>query len=811
MGASNPDEQQQQQAGQGEYDFSGQPQQQQQASTVGLNRTVAKRAPKWMGRPCGVAFGFGGKFVSFNKAPAQPQQQQGAEQPGNSSTVSISSIPGDDSLVKYAKDLTQLVSDTGKDTMVAFCEKKKSQASSKQNQELWEFMKMLYEGNTRGQLLKYLGYEPAAPEQQQQQPLQEEEQPSANGLLKSTNDLSLDGDMDEINKQLNQQGPPEAAFNDEDFFDNLQGVPSPLPSPSPKQAVTEAVTEEAAAETEEAADPSLEAVATEDLDDVDTEIKHALFVANYAKAVEICLEADKMADALLIASLGGADLWAKTQKEYVKKNSKGYMKVLLSIMDNNLKALVQQQHPQNWRETLALLCTYAQSEEWPDLCSNLGDLLLTRGGDVDSAVLCYVCAGNLDNAVRLWSQNIDLSQDKTELNLVMEKAIVLSLATEQQSSQAYGDLLNMYADLLASSGQISEALDFLNCIPGELSESTTTLKERLSQAGARLESAAQAATTGGQDYAAATQQQDYSQQQGGYASQQQDYSQQQGGYSSQQGYNSGQNYSSYGQDSSSYGGGNYQNTSQYNSQQPAQSYSQPSYDQSQYYQQPPASQPAYDQQYQQPGYGGGQAYVPSQPAAPAVSTMTPMENAHQQQQQQPALFNPMAAAAAPSTGQVYTPQGGQAGPPAMGGSMGQSVAAPPSPKVEAKPAAPRIPSNISIASADVSQVAADLKPVIACLTESYNICAKAYEGNPGKKREVDDNSRRLGILFFKLNMGDIKPSVKASLLELCKALSARDFVSASKIHISLTTTDFDECGQWLTALKRIIKTRQQVG
>jgi protein transport protein SEC31 len=147
----------------------------------------------------------------------------------------------------------------------------------------------------------------------------------------------------------------------------------------------------------------------------------------------------------------------------------------------------------------------------------------------------------------------------------------------------------------------------------------------------------------------------------------------------------------------------------------------------------------------------------------------------------------------------------------MGGSMGQSVAAPPSPKVEAKPAAPRIPSNISIASADVSQVAADLKPVIACLTESYNICAKAYEGNPGKKREVDDNSRRLGILFFKLNMGDIKPSVKASLLELCKALSARDFVSASKIHISLTTTDFDECGQWLTALKRIIKTRQQVG
>lgn len=111
----------------------------------------------------------------------------------------------------------------------------------------------------------------------------------------------------------------------------------------------------------------------------------------------------------------------------------------------------------------------------------------------------------------------------------------------------------------------------------------------------------------------------------------------------------------------------------------------------------------------------------------------------------------------------------------------------------------------------MSKVATDLKPVVSCLIESYNICAKAYEGNPGKKREVDDNSRRIGILFFKLNIGDVKPSVRAQLLDLCRALSARDFASASKIHISLTTTDFDECGQWLTALKRIIKTRQTLG
>ena len=762
----------------GEFDFNGQ---QQGAQGAGLNRTVAKRAPSWMGRPCGAAFGFGGRVISFSKsqqAPAGNQGQQQGTTAAKGSTVRITSVPGDDSLVSYAQELTQLASDPSKEAMVTFCQKKlEGCGESAKERELWAFMKILFEGDTRKQLLEHLGYKPAQEEAPQ---AAEPERADANGLVNHAANLSLDGNLDEINAQLAQ---PEA-FNDEDFFDNLQGVPSPLPSPVRKEPEAAPVAPEA----EVAEDPPK---VTEKLDEVDKEIKHALFVGNYSGAVDACLKADKMADALLIASVGGADLWAKTQKTYLAKNSKGYMKVLMSIMENDLKTLVQQQHPQSWRETLALLCTYAQSEDWPDLCSNLGDLLLTRGGDIDSAVLCYICAGNLDNAVRLWSQNIDLAQDKTQLHTVMEKAIVLSLATEQQGSQAYGDLLNMYADLLASNGQISEALSFLNSIPGELSESTTTLRDRLSQAGARLESADQAATTASQDYSA-PQQQDYS-----------TYAQQDQGYGQAQQYNQPQ-------------------AQQYNQPQ-AQQYGQQQYgggygggygDQSQYYQQ--QSQPSsYDQQYQQQsaggygaqtGYGGqGQVYVPSQPAAPAAAPPP-----------QPSLFNPMAAApapvAAPAPTQMFTPQAAQAAqaPPGMGMGAPPAAAAPPSPQPAPKPAVPQIPSNISIATADTSKVATDLKPVVACLTEAFGAVQQAYAGVPSKKREVDDNSRRLGILFWKLNLGDIKPSVRTQLLELCKALSSRDFGTAQRLHVSLTTTDFDECGQWLTAIKRIIKGLQQI-
>ncbi|UPR03903.1 protein transport protein SEC31 [Chloropicon primus] len=779
MGAGQPQES----ASGGEFDFSGQ---QQQSAGGALNLAVAKRAPNWMGRPCGAAFGFGGKVISFSKNPVQQaggaNQQQAPATTSKSSTVRISSVPGDDSLANYASELTQLAADSSKDAMLSFCQKKGDASASTQEKELWEFMKILFEGDTRKQLLEHLGYKPQTEEEEAPA-----EQADANGLVNPAGNLSLDGNLDEINQQLAQ---PEA-FNDEDFFDNLQGVPSPLPSPAPKKE------EAAAASPEESKPEETEQVAGEELDDIDREIKHALFVGNYGEAVNVCLKADKMADALMIASVGGADLWAKTQKAYLSKNSKGYMKVLLSIMENDLKALVQQQHPQAWRETLALLCTYAQSEDWPDLCSNLGDLLLTRGGDIDSAVLCYICAGNLDNAVRLWSQSIDLSQDKAQLHTVMEKAIVLSLATEQQASQAYGDLLSMYADLLASNGQIDVALSFLGGVPGEPSD--TILLERLQASATQAASQSQATSydTGAgygsqesQQNASSGQSYDYNNYNGGGNAGY--YGGSEGAYSQQQQYGQASG-GAYGQGG---GGGYSQGATGGYSQGSAGAYGQANatggYGQ---YQQPQQTQQASYSDYNaggavQASYGAGaeQAYQQPQQAY--------------QQPQQPQLFNPVAppaaaAAPAPAPTQFVPPQAAQA-------------AATPASPPPAAPAPASPPPNISIETADVSKVDQQLQSAVAVLKESYQVCARALEGNPGKKREVQDNSRRIGILFWKLNNGDVKPSVKSALQEIAKALAGRDFATASKIHISLTTSDFDECGVWLTALKRIIKTRQQL-
>ena len=70
---------------------------------------------------------------------------------------------------------------------------------------------------------------------------------------------------------------------------------------------------------------------------------------------------------------------------------------------------------------------------------------------------------------------------------------------------------------------------------------------------------------------------------------------------------------------------------------------------------------------------------------------------------------------------------------------------------------------------------------------------------------MEDNSKRLGNLFWSLNKGDVSPSVSAKLQLLQQALDAGDLQYANNLQVQMTTTDWDECSQWLTALKRLIK------
>ena len=81
---------------------------------------------------------------------------------------------------------------------------------------------------------------------------------------------------------------------------------------------------------------------------------------------------------------------------------------------------------------------------------------------------------------------------------------------------------------------------------------------------------------------------------------------------------------------------------------------------------------------------------------------------------------------------------------------------------------------------------AQQRPVVATLTRLFNETSEALGGsraNPAKKREIEDNSRKIGALLAKLNSGDISKNAADKLVQLCQALDNGDFGTALQIQV----------------------------
>lgn len=83
----------------------------------------------------------------------------------------------------------------------------------------------------------------------------------------------------------------------------------------------------------------------------------------------------------------------------------------------------------DWRIALAIVCTYAKPDEFPTLCSALGARL--EASDRRAAVLCYVCAGDLERTLALWAAGAD-SVDGAQT--LVEKVTLLAHAIDRANA-----------------------------------------------------------------------------------------------------------------------------------------------------------------------------------------------------------------------------------------------------------------------------------------------------------------------------------------------------------------------------------------
>ncbi|KAM5337356.1 protein transport protein Sec31A isoform 13-T15 [Glossophaga mutica] len=386
-----------------------------------------KKPPKWIRRPIGASFSFGGKLVTFENV--KTQSQQGAEQQ-QQQHVFISQVVTEKEFLSRSDQLQQVMQSQG---FVRYCQKKIDASQSEFEKNVWSFLKVNFEDDSREKYLELLGYR--------------------------KEDLGK-----KIALALNKVDGPDVALKDSDQVAQSDGEESPA---AEEQLLGEHIKEE---KQEFEFLPSAGGPFNISINgDIDGLITQALLMGNFESAVDLCLHDNRMADAIILAIAGGQELLAQTQKKYFAKSQSKITRLITAVVMKNWKEIVESCDLKNWREALAAVLTYAKPDEFSALCDLLGTRLESEGDSPlqTQACLCYICAGNVEKLVACWTKAQDGSnplslQDLIEKVVILRKAVQLTQAMDTNTvGVLLAEKMSQYASLLAAQGSIAAALAFL--------------------------------------------------------------------------------------------------------------------------------------------------------------------------------------------------------------------------------------------------------------------------------------------------------------------------------------------------------------
>ncbi|XP_064163253.1 protein transport protein Sec31A isoform X13 [Anguilla rostrata] len=438
-----------------------------QSSAPQTTITPLKKPPKWIRRPVGASFAFGGKLVSLENVKPTPQQPQ---QP-TLHIVHVSQVVTETDFLDRSSKL-QATMTAG--NFVDFCQSKIEAAQSEFERTLWSFLKVNFEDDTRGKYLELLGYkkeelalkieaalqkEDITPEEVDPIPEpQADVEPEPQLDLKPPVDLTSEPQLD-LEPEAEPEAEPEIDLGSEEITNAEPALQ--------EEEVNLNEMEEKEADEGEVCVEATDAINLKVTEGVDGLITEALLTGDFESAVELCLHDNRMADSIILAIAGGPELLEKTQKKYFEKTSSRITKLISAVVTNDWRDILETCDLQNWKEALAAVLTYASPEEFSALCDLLGSRLEADADLQPQACLCYVCAGNVEKLVACWARAQE-SHSPLSLQDLVEKVVVLRKAVEQTqgaSPVVVGTLLaekmSQYAGLLASQGSLLTAMAYL--------------------------------------------------------------------------------------------------------------------------------------------------------------------------------------------------------------------------------------------------------------------------------------------------------------------------------------------------------------
>lgn len=232
-------------------------------------RFTLQKAPKWLQRPSGASFGFGGKVVSFKTSMSETPRR---------SMIRISTFAIDDGIVAStesfeaglkAKDLEKI------------CDSRIAEATTNAEKADWKVIKTLTSKNPRRDLVDYLGFSSQGDE-------------AADGLSK----LSINGTKEDDPQAPKEISPPKSNRLSAFFDNNADGDTFLSELAATKGAKTNNPFELYSGSESES----------------DRRITRALLLGEFEKALDVCLQEERMSDAFMIAICGGQSCIEKAQK-----------------------------------------------------------------------------------------------------------------------------------------------------------------------------------------------------------------------------------------------------------------------------------------------------------------------------------------------------------------------------------------------------------------------------------------------------------------------------------------------------------------
>jgi protein transport protein SEC31 len=201
-----------------------------------------------------------------------------------------------------------------------------------------------------------------------------------------------------------------------------------------------------------------------------------------------------MSDAFMVAICGGEKCIEKAKSAYFKQVTGGpnYLRLLASVSGKNLWDVVYNADIEQWKEVMAVICTYADEKDFSDLCEALGDRI-EEAGDLGDASFCYLAGSKLEKVVSIWLNDLSKNEKASiehadddssyysihanALQTFIEKVTIFRKVTEFQDNErdapddwklaSLYDKYAEYADILASQGHLKTAERYLDLLPSK--------------------------------------------------------------------------------------------------------------------------------------------------------------------------------------------------------------------------------------------------------------------------------------------------------------------------------------------------------